>query len=160
MKHRLGTCLLLAALFLLIATPGGAASIPAWLDDAITEWNGKNPETPIQFVDIKDSFVWYVIPQTPEIGHQKVRESIYGIVLEHGYKMTADEELVTTGKPPTQNAPYRPKKCWRRSFVKDIEELSNTTTRGGGASGMTQRMLTSMVCEDVGSWYAGFRILQ
>ena len=38
------------------------ASIPAWLDDAISEWNGESPELAIRFVDIKDEFVWYRVP--------------------------------------------------------------------------------------------------
>jgi hypothetical protein len=86
------------------------------------------------------------------------------LVLDRGYKLTDDEERVTTGKPPSPVSPYRTKKCWTRSFVLDIEELSNTTAAGGrgssGKSGLRQRMLTSLVCDDKPYWLTGFRILQ
>ncbi len=153
----------LAAIALFAHNDCGAASIPAWLDDAITEWNEQNEDIQIQFVDIKDSYVWYMIPDTPEIGHKDIRESIYQIVLEHGYKVTDEEERVTTAKPPSQDSPHKAKKCWTRSFVLDIENMSNTTAagRGGGARpGLRQRMLTSLVCEDRPYWFTGFRILQ
>lgn len=141
---------------------GMAASIPVWLDDAISEWNSENKSVQIQFVDIKDSFVWYMVPYTPEIGHEDIRSSVYEIVQKNGYKVTDQDELITTGKPPSPTAPYKAKKCWTRSFVLDIEELSNTTAPDdrGGRSGLRQRMLTSMVCEDGPNWFAGFRILQ
>ncbi len=150
------------AVGLLAVIPCHAASIPAWLDDAISEWNAENPEVQIEFVDIKDSFVWYMIPDTEEIGHKDIRESVYGIVLGHGYEMTAEEELVTTAKPPSPTAPYKEKKCWRRSFVLNVEALSNTTAAGRGQErpGMRQRMLTSLVCDDRPYWFAGFRTLE
>jgi hypothetical protein len=140
--------------------PCSAQSIPVWLDDAITEWNQKNPDTPLRFVDIKDSFVWYTVPATEEIGPKEIRERVYGLVGRNGYEVTAEEELVTTAKPPSPNEPYKPKKCWRRSFVKNMDGQSNTKAVGGGRSGMSQRMLTSLVCEDYQSWFTGFRIAQ
>jgi len=155
-----GCCAGVVAISLFAGSPCNAASIPAWLDDAITEWNSENEATQIEFVDIKDSFIWYMIPDTPETGNKDIRESIYEIVLNHGYKVTDQEELVTTGKPPSQTTPYKAKKCWQRSFVLTIKELSNTTTTGGGRTGARQRMLTSLVCEDGRDWYAGFRIVQ
>lgn len=159
------SCLIgLGAIGLGVTPPSLAASIPAWLDDAISDWNDENPAVKIRFVDIKDSYVWYMIPDTPEIGHKDIRESVYKIVIEHGYERTAEEELVTTGKPPSFQAAHIPKKCWTRSYVLNIEELSNTkSSQGRGGSerpGMRQRMLTSMVCEDGQYWFAGFRILQ
>ena len=156
-------CLAVAAVVgtgLLASAPLHAVAIPAWLDDAITEWNAENADLQIEFVDIKDSFVWYMIPNTPETGHREIRESIYALVLKNGYEMTAQEELVTTGKPPSQTSPYKAKKCWQRSFVMTIDELSNTTTAGGGRSGVRQRMLTSLVCADGPDWYTGFRTIQ
>ena len=141
-----------------------AASIPAWLDDAITTWNQENENIQIEFVDIKDSFVWYMIPDTEETGHQEIRDSIHEIVLGHGYKVTDQEEMVTTGKPPSPTNPYKAKKCWTRTYVLDIEELSNTRAAGGRSGserpGMRQRVLTTLVCEDGPTWYAGFRILE
>jgi len=125
-----------------------AASIPAWLDDAITSYNEKNTGIQIRFTGIKDSFVWYTIPDTAEIGSKDIREGIYGIAQANGYKMTAEEELVTTAKPPSPNKPYEAKKCWKRSFV-----LEGAATSAG-------RMLTTYVCEDGANWFAGFRILQ
>ena len=69
-------------------------------------------------------------------------------VVEREAKMTAEEELITMAKPPSPNQPYKDKKCWKRSFV-----LEGEVTSAG-------RMLTTYVCEDVQSWFAGFRILQ
>ena len=132
---------------LLSAGFGLAASIPAWLDDAISAWNQENPDLPIQFVDIKDSFVWYMIPVNDEIGHAEIRKRIYALVENHGYQKTVAEELVTTGKPPTPNKPYKPKKCWSRSFTLTVDVGR-------------QRMLTTLVCEDTASWFTGFRTVQ
>jgi len=151
------------AIALLIGGTAQAASIPAWLDDAISEWNAENPELQIEFVDIKDSYVWYRVPTSADIGHQEIRSSIYEIILGHGYKLGDDEELVTTAKPPSPTAPYKAKKCWTRSFVLDIDALSNTTSAGAGQrerAGTRQRMLTSMVCQDPAYWFTGFRVLQ
>ena len=124
-----------------------AASIPAWLDDAITTWNQENPELPIEFVDIKDSFVWYMVPHNDEIGVAEIRQRIQRIVEAHGYEKTVEEELVTTGKPPTPLKPYQPKKCWRRSYTLTVDVGR-------------QRMLTTMVCQDTAHWFTGFRIVQ
>ena len=138
-----------------------AASIPVWLDDAITEWNDKTPNVQIAYLDIKDSYVWYMIPDTDDINSTDIRKGVFNLAIGNGYKITAEEELITTGKPPSPTAPYREKKCWTRSFVLDVQELSNTTAAGSNQnSGIRQRMLTSMVCEDSQYWYAGFRILQ
>ena len=137
-----------------------AASIPAWLDDAISSWNETNKPRQISFVDIKDEYVWYSVPNTEEAGQQDIRKSIYDIVQEHGYKPTDDEERITTARPPAS----KQKKCWTRSFTLDIQQLSNTTAAGeggsGGDTGLRQRMLTSLVCQDATQWFAGFRILQ
>ena len=124
-----------------------ATSIPAWLDDAITTWNSENPDLPIQFLDIKDEFVWYMLPRTGELGHQEIRKRIYGIADANQYKKTAEEELVTTGRPPAPKNPRQTRKCWRRSFTLDIDVGR-------------QRMLSTMVCEGTEHWYAGFRVLQ
>ena len=150
------------AIGLLAVTPSSAASIPAWLDGAIADWNEENEAIQIEFVDIKDSFVWYMIPDTPDIGSKEIRASIYKIIQANAYKTTDQEELVTTGKPPSPVKPYKEKKCWTQSFVLDIDELSNTTAAGGrdGNPGQRQRMLTSLVCEDGPRWFTGFRILQ
>ena len=138
-----------------------AASIPVWLDDAITEWNEKSQDIQIDFLDIKDSYIWYMIPDTDGIGSKDIRDGVFNLAIANGYKITAEEELVTTGLPPSPTAAHREKKCWTRSFVLSIEELSNTTAVGAsGDSGLRQRMLTSMVCQDTQYWYAGFRILQ
>jgi len=167
MKSRCITRALLAtaialAIGLWAATPLSAGSIPAWLDDAISEWNAENEGMLIEFVDIKDSYVWYMIPDSPDIGHKEIRKSIYEMVQANGYKTTDQEELVTTGKPPSPIAPYKEKKCWTQSFVLDIEELSNTKAAGGRGErpGMRQRMLTSLVCEDGPYYFTGFRVLQ
>ena len=165
MKHRINGFIVVAGIVACLLSPGpaDAASIPAWLDDAITVWNEENPAVQIEFVDIKDSYVWYMIPATEEVGHKMVRERVYNIVVGHGYKVTDEEEMVITGKPPSMTTPYKTKKCWTRSFVLDIEALSNTTSAGRGGhadSGTRQRMLTSLVCDDNGYWFAGFRILQ
>jgi hypothetical protein len=149
---------------LTMATPCDAASIPAWLDDAISEFNENDEAVQIEFLEIKDDFVWYMMPYSPEIGNKDIRERIYTMVQDRGYNLTDDEERVTTGKPPSPVSPYKTKKCWTRSFVLDIEELSNTTAAGGrgghGRTGLRQRMLTSLVCDDKPYWLTGFRILQ
>jgi hypothetical protein len=136
------------AIFVMATVLTYAASIPVWLDDAITEFNEKNQNIQFQFVDIKDSFVWYVVPDTDEIGSKDIRDGIYRLAQVNGYKMTADEELITTLRPPSQNSPSTDKKCWKRSFTLD------------GGTGSAGRMLTTYVCQDQEQWLAGFRILQ
>jgi hypothetical protein len=133
------------AVGLLSFTAGLAASIPAWLDDAISEHNEEHPDLTVEFVDIKNSFVWYMTPRVSATQHKRIRESVYEIAQENGYKRTEEEELVTTGKPPSPTDPYSAKKCWKRNFTLDLE-----TGR--------QRLLTTLVCEDRSFWFAGFRI--
>jgi hypothetical protein len=144
-----GACLLTLGLF--ATTPCSAGSIPAWLDDSITSWNEKNPQSRIEFVAIKDSYVWYTMAATPELGSKEIRARVYNIAYKNGYVNNQDEELVTTGKPPTASGPSKEKKCWTRSFLRDIQKGSPTTV---------ERMLTTLVCEDGPNWAAGFRILQ
>ncbi len=151
----LAACCAVAAL---ATAPCLAASIPAWLDDAITGWNARNPAQQFQFAGIKDSFVWYRIQGAPGIGPKEIRDAAYGLAKSHGYVTTDNEELVTTGKPPVDGGPSTPKKCWRRSFVLNLDNLDNTKAVGGEPSGIQQRMLTSMVCDDNPSWAAGFRV--
>ena len=144
-------CVGLVALSL-FATPCNAASIPAWLDDAITAYNKENPASPIQFVDIKDSYVWYSISSSPDIGSKEIRERVYGIAHKNGYANTQDEESVTTGKVPSVGGgPPKTRKCYTRSFLRTLKEGSGTGQ---------QRMLTTMVCEAESSWFAGFRVIQ
>jgi len=131
----------------LLTGPAMAASIPAWLDDAISKWNQENPDDPFQFLDIKDSFVWYLFPKTDDIANAEIRERMYAIVDANGYQKTEEEELVTTGKPPSPTEPYKAKKCWSRSFTLNVDVGK-------------QRVLTTFLCEDATSWYMGFRILQ
>ncbi len=140
------------------AAPCSGASIPAWLDEAITSWNERNPTQQFRFAGIKDSFVWYRIQRAPGIGPAEIRGAAYKLVQGHGYVTTDDEEMVTTGKPPADAGASTPKKCWRRSFVLSLDSLSNTTAVGGEHSGVRQRMLTSMVCDDNPEWAAGFRV--
>ena len=153
----------LAALFaagMLAATPCRAASVPAWLDDGITKWNAENPDVQIRFVNIKDSFVWYDIPKTPQLDQKKIRESVGRIVLANAYVPLDDEELVTTGRPPVASGPSTAKKCWSRSFVLNIQAQNNTKAVGDDPSGQRQRMLTSLVCDDATTWWAAFRVAQ
>jgi len=135
----------------LAATPCSANQIPAWLDDSITQWNTDNPASKISFVAIKDSYVWYTLTATPEQGSKDIRARVYAIAYKNGYANSQDEEIVTTGKPPVPNGPVKTRKCWTRSFLRDIQKGSATTV---------ERMLTTLVCEDGTNWSAGFRILQ
>jgi len=129
----------------------GAGSVPAWLDDAISEYNKANAASPITFVDIKDSYVWYTMAGSPQLGSKDIRTRVYNIAYHNGYANNQDEEIVTTGKPPVANGVVKTRKCWTRSFLRDIQKASPTTV---------ERMLTTMVCEDGQNWSAGFRILQ
>jgi hypothetical protein len=144
-----GACVL--TINMLSTTPSHAGSIPAWLDDSITNWNTNNPQSRIEFVDIKDSYVWYQTPATPELTSKEIRARVYGIAYKNGYVDSQDEEIVTTGKPPVANGPVKTRKCWTRSFLRDVQKGSATTV---------ERMLTTLVCEDGANWSAGFRILQ
>jgi len=143
----------------LVSTPCRAASIPAWLDDAITSRNEKDPSLKIQFIAIKDSFVWYEIPATPERGGKQIRGVIDTIAQQNGYGTSDGEEIVTTGKPPAASGPATAKKCWSRSFVLDLQKNNNTNSMAGDPD-ERQRMLTRLVCEDNGHWDAGFRIIE
>ena len=140
-----------AALGLFGTTPCRAATIPAWLDDGIAEWSKAHPESPIQFVAIKDGYVWYRMTATPTLGSKDIRSSVYGIANKNGYASTQDEEMVTTGRPPVPNGPAKTVKCWTRSFLRDAQKGSTTTV---------ERMLTTMVCEEGPTWSVGFRILE
>jgi len=51
-----------------------------WLDDAITDWNKANPASPIQFMDIKDSYVWYSVAGKPELSSKDIRRRVYNSV--------------------------------------------------------------------------------
>ena len=153
-------CAAVLGVGLMATTPCSAASIPAWLDDGISKWNAGNPDTPIRFVDIKDSFVWYDIPRKPDLTHQQIRARLNDIVLGHGYVPMNDEESVTTGKPPVESGRSTPKKCWSRSFVMNVKAQSETKEVGGESAGQRQRMLTSLVCEDTTTWWAAFRVVE
>ena len=154
-------CAAVVTVGLFVTTQSFAASIPAWLDDAITGWNAKNPAQQFQFSGIKDSFVWYRIERSPEVGQKQIRDASYRLLQEHGYMVTDEEELVTTGTPPVDSGRATPKKCWRRSFVLTLDGAGNNTTAiDGERSGVQQRLLTSMICDDNPSWAAGFRVSQ
>lgn len=153
-------CAGLLAVGVIGTTPCRAASVPAWLDAGISTWNEENPEVQIRFVDIKDSFVWYDIPRTPEIGNQRIREGVNQIVLRNGYTTMDDEEMITTAKPPVTEGRSAAKKCWSRSFVLNIQSQSNTKAVGGEAPGQRQRLLTSLVCEDTSNYWAAFRVAE
>ena len=157
---RLGT-LAVAASFgaaLLVATPAPAASVPAWLDEGIANWNQKNPSAAIRFVSIKDSFVWYDMPKSAELGQKQIRERLKTIVYGNGYEPMDEEDLVTTGKPPVMSGRSAPKKCWSRSFVYNIQAQSNTKAVDDVSAAQRQRLLTSLICEDASVWWAAFRV--
>jgi hypothetical protein len=150
-------CLGLAAF---AATVGVAASVPAWLDEGISRWNAEHADTPIRFVDIKDSYVWYDIPKTSPADQVRIREGVANIVLANGYEPMDDEDLVTTGTPPVASGRVKPKKCWRSSYVLNIQAQSQTKAVEEDRAGQRQRMLTSLVCEDTATWWAAFRVAQ
>src|SRR5262245_34285787 len=146
---------------LLVATPTPAASVPEWLDEGISSWNQKNPDAAIRFVSIKDSFVWYDMPKSAELGQKQIRERLKNIVYGNGYEPMDEEDLVTTGKPPVTSGRSAPKKCWSRSFVYNIQAQSNTVAAGDDDhSGQRQRLLTSLICEDASVWWAAFRVAE
>ena len=147
-------CGLAALAFALLAAPSASAAngqIPAWLDDAIASRNQANPDNPITFVAIKDSYIWYTVSNTPPKSGKEIRERVYAIARENKYATNQDEEIVTTANPPVTSGASKARKCWTRSFLRDVQSASATTV---------QRMLTTMVCEGDSNWYAGFRILQ
>jgi hypothetical protein len=144
-------CAGLVVIGLIAAVPCSAATIPAWLDEGITQWNKANPASRLQFVNIKDSYAWYTMPATPELESKDIRGKVYGIAYKNGYANTQDEEIVTTARPPAPSGASKDKKCWSRSFSRDIQKGSPTTV---------ERMLTTLVCEDGPNWSVGFRTLQ
>ena len=140
------------------ALPCLAASVPAWLDDGITRWNGANPGNQLSFIAVKDSYVWYQMPKSTQHTLPQLRDRVNQVVLGNGYQPLDDEELVTTGKPPVTSGRSYPKKCWSRSFVLNIQAQNDTKAIGDDPSGQRQRMLTSMVCDDTSTWWAAFRV--
>ena len=145
-------------LFAAAGTPSHAASIPAWLDDAIANWNEQHADQAIRFVNVKDSFVWYDMPKLPELGRTGVRDRVSKIVVANGYVPMDEEELVTLGTPPAVSGPPTEKKCWKWSYVMNIQSQSNTKSLDEERAGQRQRMLTTLVCEDTSTWWAAFRV--
>ncbi len=140
-----------AALAVAAVAPNWAATIPVWLDDAISGWNAAHAESPIQFVAIKDAYAWYRMAGAPELAAKDIRDRVYGITEANGYVKTQDEEMVTTGRPPVASGPVKTVKCWTRTFLRDPKK---------GSTSVSQRMLTTMVCQEDGTWAAGFRVLE
>ena len=151
---------LLCAGLLAAAAPAHAASVPAWLDEGITNWNEANPEAAIRFVSIKDSYVWYDMPKAQDLGQKQIRERLKAIVHRNGYEPMDEEDLVTTGKPPVTASRSTPNKCWSRSFVYNIQAQSNTKSVDDDVAAQRQRLLTSLICEDSSVWWAAFRVAE
>jgi hypothetical protein len=151
---------LLCAGLVAAAAPAHAASVPAWLDEGIANWNQSNPDAAIRFVSIKDSYVWYDMPKAQDIDQKLIRERLKTIVHRNGYEPMDEEDLVTTGKPPVTSGRSTPKKCWSRSFIYNIQAQSNTKAVGDEVATQRQRLLTSMVCEDSSVWWAAFRVAE
>lgn len=147
MLLRRSAALLLAVVAGLATVPAEAASIPAWLDQAIADWNKVHTARPIEFVDIKDQFVWYRLAKSGDREPSQARASVYAIAEKSGYKTTTTEELVTTAKPPVASGAAKNKKCWSRSFTQEM------------AVGQ-ERLLTSLLCDDGDNWMMGFRVIQ
>ena len=139
--------LVVVAVALLASLSSQAASIPAWLDQAITDFNKANATRPVEFVEIKNSFVWYRVAKDGSADSVKGRKLLYTIAESTGYATTSPEELVITARPPAASGPDKDKKCWSRSFTKDV-----TTGQ--------QRLLSSLICEDGENWMLGFRVIQ
>ena len=95
----------------------------------------------------QDSFVWYRVAKDGNSESTKGRSTLYSIAESTGYAKTSPEELVITARPPAAQGPDKDKKCWSRSFTKDV-----TTGQ--------QRLLTSLICEDGDNWMLGFRVIQ
>ena len=170
-------CATLVMIILFAAAPGSAASIPVWLDDAVTQWNEENPTNQFEFIGIQDQFVWYSLSAAPEvapeetpdtsaspdpaseetddtsaspkIGSKDIRERIYQLVHRNGYINMKDAEFVTTKTPLIPNKPMTKKKCWTRSFVRDVKQAS-------GVKG--QSHLSTFICEDGADWVVGFEL--
>ena len=137
-------------LVLLAALSGAssrAASIPAWLDQAITDFNQNNPTSPIEFMAIKDQYAWYRLAKGGDLDAAGIRSKVYGIAQASGYAKMSPEELVTTARPPVPYGAATQKKCWSRSFTM-------TVTTG------QERLLTSLICEDSADWKMAFRVIQ
>jgi hypothetical protein len=137
----------LSALGLLASVPSPAASIPAWLDQAITDFNKNNPTSPIEFMAIKDQYAWYRLSKESGIDAAQIRTKVYGIAQTAGYAKMSPEELVTAARPPVASGAATQKKCWSRSFTM-------TVTTG------QERLLTSLICEDTADWKMAFRVIQ
>ena len=152
-------CTAALAVFLIVAAPCGATTLPAWIDDGITGWNSDNPSAKISFVNIKDSFVWYDMPKSTPEDQKRIRERLDQVVLAHSYVPMDDEEKVTTARPPAASGPTTAKKCWSRSFVMNIAAQNETKAVGAESPGQQQRMLTRMVCDDAATWWVAFRIV-
>jgi len=152
---------LMCAGLLAAAAPAHAASVPAWLDEGITNWNQANPDAAIRFVTIKDTYVWYDMPKAQDINQKQIRERLKAIVHRNGYEPMDEEDLVTTGKPPVASGRSTAKKCWSRSFVYSIQAQANTKAVGDDeTAGQRQRLLTSLICEDASVWWAAFRVAE
>ena len=151
---------LLCAGLVVAAAPAHAASVPAWLDEGISNWNQANPQAAIRFVSIKDSYVWYDMPKAQDIDQKLIRERLKTIVHRNGYEPMDEEDLVTTGKPPVTAGRSAPKKCWSRSFVYNIQAQSNTKSSDDDVAAQRQRLLTSLICEDSSVWWAAFRVAE
>jgi hypothetical protein len=152
---------LMCAGLLAAAAPAHAASVPAWLDEGITNWNQANPDAAIRFVTIKDTYVWYDMPKAQDINQKQIRERLKAIVHRNGYEPMDEEDLVTTGKPPVASGRSTPKKCWSRSFVYSIQAQADTKAVGDDeTAGQRQRLLTSLICEDASVWWAAFRVAE
>ena len=149
---------LMCAGLLAAAAPAHAASVPAWLDEGISNWNQANPDAAIRFVTIKDTYVWYDMPKAQDLGQKQIRERLKAIVHRNGYEPMDEEDLVTTGKPPVTSGRSTPKKCWSRSFVYNIQAQSNTKSVDDDVAAQRQRLLTSLICEDSSVWWAACRV--
>ena len=141
------TRILVVLVALLGGVPSRSASIPAWLDQAITDFNKNNPASPIEFMAIKDQYVWYKLAKGEGLDATAIRGKVYGIAQASGYAKMSPEELVTSARPPVASGAATQKTCWSRSFTM-------TVTTG------QERLLTSLICEDAADWKMAFRVIQ